>query len=305
MKKRFLSVFALLLSAALLLSFSSCGMFRTIRENALLAKQRAIIDTPDDSQMADVYNEALANTLREATAVKENVSFSVGKPSVSSDTGDVSILSKAADTLKKMIMQEDPGSEERTLPPQDIADTLLKDLNGADVVSVSGTRVSTVENVTDADGKEVTDEEGNVLTQTVTVNNVLRAEYRFYGEEKKTETDENGNEKETVTLLPPDPAVIEKYFGAPREKAAVLAGLDGIKEYLQVNDYTLEYKDCRVKTVSELDTGVLESVIFEKKMAVTAQVTGVGALAHMGAFTVTFDLSENTEYTFTFPEQAE
>ena len=305
MKKRLFTVIALLLSAVLLLSCSSCGMFRTIRENARLAKLRAIIDTPDDSQMADVYNEALANTLREATEVKESVSFSVGKPSVSSDTGDVSILSKAADTLKKMIMQEGPGSEERTLQPQNTADTLLKDLNAADVVSVSGTRVSTVENVTDADGKEVTDEEGNVLTQTVTVNNVLRAEFRFYGEEKKTQTDENGNEKETVTILPPDPAVIEKYFGTPRPKAAVLSGFDGIKEYLQVNDYTLEYKDCRVKTVSELDTGVLESVTFEKKMAVTAQVTGVGAFAHMGDFTVTFDVSENTVYTFTFPEQAE
>ena len=275
MKKRFFTAMALMLCAALLLCCSSCEVLKNIQQ----AREREILDAPDAPQMADFYNEALANALREASEVKETVSYSVGKPSVSSETGDADILKKAADTLKKMTMQAGPGRGERELQPADTADTLLKNLKTADYCTG--------------------------VTQPVTVDNILFMEFRFYEEETKTETDENGNGKETVTLLPVDAAMVDACFGAPAAKEEVLAGFDGLKDYLQVKDYTVEYKDCRMKTVSDLYSDLLESVTFEKKMAVTAQATGVGALARLGDFTVTFDVTKTTAYTFTFPENAE
>ena len=196
MKKRLFTVFALLLCAALMLSCSSCQVLK----NILQAREREILDAPDASHMADYYNEALANALREASEVKENVSYSVGKPSVESESGDVDILKKAADTLKKMTMEASPGSEERKLQPAETADTLLKNLKTADYCTG--------------------------VTQPVTVDNILFMDFMFYEEEKKTETDENGNEKETVTLLPVDAAMVDACFGAPATKEEVLAGFD-------------------------------------------------------------------------------
>ena len=305
MKKRFPKLLALALCAVLLLGCSSCGMFKSIRESARLAREREIMETPAEADLASVYNEALQGSRQKAEKLTEKISYSVGRPSVESENGDVGILSAAADTLKKMIMESAPGSSERELAPGEIADTLLKELAGAEISSMTGSRNEAMENQTDENGKEITDEEGNVVTAPVTLDNILRTEFRFYTEEKKTETDENGNEKETVTLHPADAAVIEKYFGAPADKAAVLAGFDSVKDYLQVNDYTVEYKDCRINATGDMENSELESVSFVKKMTVTADVTGAGAFAHLGNFTVTLDVSKTTEYSFTFRVAAE
>ena len=42
---------------------------------------------------------------------------------------------------------------------------------------------------------------------------------------------------------------------------------------------------------------------FEKNADVTAEVMGAGPFADCGDFTVTFRLTEKTEYTFHYPEE--
>ena len=83
----------------------------------------------------------------------------------------------------------------------------------------------------------------------------------------------------------------------------MLAAYEAVKDYLQVTDYTFEYQECFVKAALDMETNLISSVTFEKNVDVTARVTGAGPLADCGDFTVTFRLTEQTDYTFSYPEE--
>ena len=59
MKKPIQVVLALLLCAALAVGGSGCGMLKTIRNNAKLASERKILETPADSELAGIFNKDL------------------------------------------------------------------------------------------------------------------------------------------------------------------------------------------------------------------------------------------------------
>ncbi len=299
MNKRLTKALCLLLCLALAVGFSSCGMLKNIREHAA----RKIYDTPAEDTLAQHYNGALKASLAAAQEVRENTSYSVGRPTVEGRDGKTDILAKAADTLKSMIMGSRPGAEGRVVEADKPG--LLRPLDAAAPVGEAAFRDESVRNVTDENGKEVTDEEGNVITETVIVNNLLKTDFYFYTEETVTYTDENGEEKAETTRAPLPAETIEAVFGPLKEKAQVLAGFDAVKGYFKAEDYTVEYKDCTVHAETDLETGLLQSVVFTQNMQVTAQASGDGPFAEMGAFNVSFGVTKTVDYVFTYAEDAQ
>ena len=82
MKKSIKTVISFVLITLLALSFSSCSVFQSMRENALNAEKTTIYATPEKDQIISEYNTLLAASLKDATEIKENISYSAGKPDV-------------------------------------------------------------------------------------------------------------------------------------------------------------------------------------------------------------------------------
>lgn len=296
----------LALCGGMLLSASACGVIKNIKENARLEAMRAIQDTPDAAVCADLFNKALANSVTKvADDIPESVRFHVHNVEVTGgDSAELALLADAANQLRDLIMAENPGSSDRTLAPDDLDGTLLRELDGALPLETVPERNYADEKVTDEDGNDVTDENGNVITERVIADNLLELTLRYYRDTviKEAAEDADGNREEAVTeRTVADAAAIEDVFGEARDKDAVLAEFAVVKDYLQVKDYTFKYTDCSVQCELDLDGNLLNHVRFEKNMAVTAQVTGQGPLAEVGDFTVTFDVNEETAYEFHYP----
>ena len=302
MKTKLRALLAALTCVALAVGFSGCGMLKTIRENARIASERVILETPAEDTLAGLFNDALAASMAAGVEVDESVSFHIGRPRLESETESAAadILGKCADALKNLITEADPGSSEREIESGDFSDTLLGPVDAADVKAVSARRNLVNVAVTDENGKEVSDEEGNLVTEQKINDNFAEVTLSFHENETKTETDDEGNEKETVTVLPVDAALAQKYFGAAPDRAEILNQLAKLSAYLQVDSYEIEYKACEITALIDLDETVAHSVRYTKNFTVTAEVTGVGAFADMGRLTVAFDGSAETDYTFEF-----
>lgn len=292
-----------LLAAALLLPLTGCRMLNSIRELALKNANLVILDTPEELSPAGLYLTALDNALAAADSIEEQVSFSVSSPRVIADENAPALLGEAAKQLADLIMGQDPapGSAKRTLTAADAADTLLRlpaDLEPPTVLTERNT-VSTP--ATDDRGNALQDENGNAINETKVSDNLLKLTYGFYTDEPTGETDENGDP--VTKRVGADPKLIERVFGPERDRGAVLARLEPLKDYLQIRGYTVDYTetDSAVKCEIDLAENRLNDAAFHRGMTVTAEVTGVGALAAYGDFTVEFRLSEDTVYTAYYP----
>ena len=113
------------------------------------------------------------------------------------------------------------------------------------------------------------------------------------------EAAEETTEEETTRIYADD-ATIEGIFGSLKDKEAVIAQFECVKDYLVLNDYSIEYSDCSVKSEMDLENEQLSFVTFTKNMIVTASVTGTGALEKYGELTVTFNLTQTTNYNFDY-----
>ena len=162
MKKSIKTVISFVLITLLALSFSSCSVFQSMRENALNAAQTTIYATPEKEQIIFEYNTLLAASLMSATEIKENVSYSAGKPDVLKESEEAGVLDAAANQLKTFIMSAKPGSASAVL--EEGADSLLKSLDEAAVLNFDFTRNIATENVTDEKGNEVHDENDIAVT---------------------------------------------------------------------------------------------------------------------------------------------
>ena len=300
MKKRVIKLAAAILCPALLCSLCGCGMLKQIRENAQRMSELEIVASPADDALVKEFNAALAKSGAELENVGEMVSYSVGRPRAEGEGKGVDILNAAADTLKKMIMEKNPGSSGDRIS---FGEGLLLPLP-ENVPAAAASRNSTTVNVTDEAGEDVKDEDGNVVTAQKISDNLLTTVFRFYTEETKTETAEDGTVKEETVLVPAGDALIEQVFGPLKEKEDVLAAFDAVKGYLEVKDYTVTYKNCTVTAAEDLDTGLLQSADYVKTMAVTANVTGAGPLSEMGDLTVTFDVTKTVHYNLFSSEDA-
>ena len=150
MKKSVKTVISFVLITLIALSFSSCSVFQSMRENALNAAQATIYATPEKDQIISEYNTLLAASLKDATEIKENVSYSAGKPDVFKAVEEAGVLDAAANQLKTFIMSAKPGSASTVLEAD--AESLLKALDEAAVLEFDFTRNIATENVTDEKG---------------------------------------------------------------------------------------------------------------------------------------------------------
>ena len=291
MKKRMMRFLCAVLCLALTASFCGCGMLKTIRENA----NRPILDSPAEDSLAEFFNTALENTRAAAVDGSETVTLEIGRPSLEpeAESKAASILGTAADTLKKIIMEQKPGSSERDLKSDAAEDTLLRAVDAADVLAkVVRNEISMP--VTDENDEQLTDEDGNLLTENKISDNILILTLSFGGAE------EAAGDGEDAPASPPDKAVVEKYFGKGADDAAVREELQKVAAYLQLDDYTVDYTSCGINAEIDLERTVLHAVTYEKHFTVTAHLTGVGSFEELGAVTVTFDGTVRTDYTFDF-----
>ncbi len=306
MKKSIKTVISFVLITLLALSFSSCSVFKSMRENALNASQTTIYATPEKDQIISEYNALLALSLMDATEIKENVSYSAGKPDVFKAGEEAGVLDAAANQLKNFIMSANPGSASTVL--EEGADSLLKSLDEAAILNFDFTRNIASENVTDEKGNEAKDEEGNVITETHISDNILHLTFNFFAEETligEGVTNENGEAVEETTKIYAEDATIESIFGSLKDKEAVLKNFENVKDYIVVSDYEIAYENCLITSDADLEEGRLNFVNFQKNMKVTAKAEGVGALAQYGEIEVVFNLTLNTNYEFSYAEAEE
>ncbi len=308
MKKSIKTVISFVLITLLALSFSSCSVFQSMRENALNAAQITIHATPEEDQIISEYNALLANSLKEATEIKENISYSAGNPDVFKAGEEAGVLDAAAKQLKTFIMSANPGSASNVLEAG--AESLLKSLDEAAVLNFDFTRNIATENVTNEKGKEVVDENDIIVTETHISDNTLHLTFNFFAEGLSVlgedVTNENGEaDEEATTTIYADDVTIESVFGTLKDKETVLKNFEVVKDYITVSDYEIAYENCLITSDADLEEGRLNFVNFQKNMKVTAKAEGVGALAEYGEIEVVFNLTLNTNYEFTYTEPAE
>ncbi len=352
MKKSIKTVISFVLITLLALSFSSCSVFKSMRENALNAAQTTIYATPEKEQIIFEYNTLLAASLMSATEIKENVSYSAGKPDVLKEGEEAGVLDAAANQLKTFIMSAKPGSASTVIEAG--AESLLNTLDEANVLDFTFSRNMSTETVTDEKGNNVTNENGENVTETNISDNVLHLTFNFFdyvtvaddaaeeNTEAEAETETEAAAEETVaeettaeaetaeettaeettaeettaeettaaaeeetTLILADDATIEGIFGSLKDKEAVLANFENIKDYIVVSDYEITYENCLITSDADLEAGVLNFVNFQKNMKVTAKAEGVGALAAYGEIEVVFTLTLNTNYEFSYADAEE
>lgn len=308
MKKSIKTVISFVLITLLALSFSSCSVFQSMRENALKASQITIHETPEKDQIISEYNALLALSLMDATEIKENVSYSAGKPDVFKAGEEAGVLDAAANQLKNFIMSAKPGSASTVLEKD--AESLLKSLDEAAVLNFDFSRNIATENVTDEKGNEVKDENDVVVTETKISDNILHLTFNFFADELTVlgegATNENGEAaEEATTTIYADDVTIESVFGTLKDKEAVLKNFESVKDYIVVTDYEITYENCLITSDADLEEGRLNFVNFQKNMKVTAKAEGVGALAEYGEIEVVFNLTLNTNYEFSYAEAEE
>ena len=282
-----------LVLALLMLSLSACSMLQNIKENAKRNAEKQILDTPADEVLLAGWDETVRNSFETCHKVSSHTSTDIGRPHVTGDA-DVSLLDAAAGIVKDLIADGAPGDETKDVGS--ISGTALEGYDPALALEVKTERNTIDEAVTGEDGKELTDEEGEVIREKKVSDNFLKATFCYYTVKEPSE----GEEGEPA-YVPADEALLISVFGEKRDKNEVLSHFDVVGRYFTDIDYTFTYLDPEVRCELDLDEKRLTSVEFNKIIRVTATAKCVGPLEKCGAVTVTFDLDEKTAYTFDYP----
>lgn len=116
---------------------------------------------------------------------------------------------------------------------------------------------------------------------------------------------DNGNQRTiTLTLKSPTlPATMEKAYDMGNVDE-VMTEFQKAEKYLTVEKPTLEYKDCQIIIISNIETDEVHTIKYVKNIDVKTNVTGQGSLADMGTVPVTLRYSNTVEYAIdrTAPE---
>lgn len=109
---------------------------------------------------------------------------------------------------------------------------------------------------------------------------------------------DNGNQRTiTLTLKSPSlPATIEKAYDMGNVDE-VMAEFQKAEKYLTVEKPVLEYKDCQIIIVANVETDEVHTIKYVKNIDVKTNVTGQGSLADVGTVPVTLRYSNTVEYT--------
>lgn len=115
--------------------------------------------------------------------------------------------------------------------------------------------------------------------------------------ESATCVDEGTQRTITLTLKSPSlPATIEKAYDMGNVDE-VMAEFQKAEKYLTVEKPVLEYKDCQIIIVANVETDEVHTIKYVKNIDVKTNVTGQGSLADVGTVPVTLRYSNTVEYT--------
>lgn len=108
---------------------------------------------------------------------------------------------------------------------------------------------------------------------------------------------DNGNQRTiTLTLKSPTlPATMEKAYDMGNVDE-VMAEFQKAEKYLTVEKPTLEYKDCQIIIIANVETDEVHTIKYVKNIDVKTNVTGQGSLADIGTVPVTLRYSNTVEY---------
>lgn len=98
---------------------------------------------------------------------------------------------------------------------------------------------------------------------------------------------------------------LSKVFNT-NDKEAILEEIAKASDLMKVNDYEVEYNGGRIVCKVERGTDNIVSATYSRVIKVTADITGQGKFESVGNEKVTFNLTENENYTvnWTNPEEA-
>ncbi len=115
--------------------------------------------------------------------------------------------------------------------------------------------------------------------------------------ESATCVDNENQRTITLTLKSPAlPATIEKAYDMGNVDE-VMAEFQKAEKYLTVEKPVLEYKDCQIIIVANVETDEVHTIKYVKNIDVNTNVTGQGSLADIGTVPVTLRYSNTVEYT--------
>ena len=115
--------------------------------------------------------------------------------------------------------------------------------------------------------------------------------------ESATCVDNENQRTITLTLKSPTlPATIEKAYDMGNVDD-VMAEFQKAEKYLTLDKPVLEYKDCQIIIVANVETDEIHTIKYVKNIDVKTNVTGQGSLADIGTVPVTLRYSNTVEYT--------
>lgn len=115
--------------------------------------------------------------------------------------------------------------------------------------------------------------------------------------ESATCVDEGNQRTITLTLKSPAlPATIEKAYDMGNVDD-VMTEFQKAEKYLTLDKPVLEYKDCQIIIVANVETDEVHTIKYVKNIDVKTNVTGQGSLADIGTVPVTLRYSNTVEYT--------
>lgn len=100
-----------------------------------------------------------------------------------------------------------------------------------------------------------------------------------------------------IITLKNDPAAVAHAF-SPHDKSAILSELKKGESYFSVSDYEITYNSPVIIATFDAVTDEVAKVEFYKNMTITSYAKGEGSLAYIGDRTVTFNCTDNMNYTF-------
>ena len=108
---------------------------------------------------------------------------------------------------------------------------------------------------------------------------------------------DSGNQRTiTLTLKSPTlPATMEKAYDMGNVDE-VMTEFQKAEKYLSVEKPTLEYKDCQIIIIANVETDEVHTIKYVKNIDVKTNVTGQGSLADIGTVPVTLRYSNTVEY---------
>lgn len=320
MKKYFASVLAVFMVLSVAVCLSSCDWFEEEEETTV-----KIFDTPDSENYLAIVNNGISEILADKPEFKYDSSVSVGgidakRPEGSNGSSDLGTLNSAADYVKNLIMKNKPFNtasitipsgtpmsnglvlNDRTFSDEDV---YLTEIDAADFFAITDSEEKArnwgTENATDAEGKTITNNQGDVETVLFLADNNLLVNIAF--NDVIEEKDEQGKVIKS-TAVAPKASTIEKYFGKPESAEAISAQLNKTSDYLLFSNYTYEYADCSLSLVIDLTTGHITTMAFTKSMNITIPVTGTGTFASIGDAQLTMKTTETSSFAINWAAAA-